>query len=352
MDVFKIANQFSIHDDLVSYHVFGNGHINRTYLVTTKKERYILQRINSYVFKDIDGLMSNIEKTTSFLESKNIETIHFEHTKDGKAYYKDGDDYYRIYKFAEYTMTFEKADGLELVEKAAQAFGKLHNNLADLDASTFVETIPNFHNTPVRYQNFLTALKEDKLDRAKNCQKEIENIKKYADKYSLIVDGIKSGDVKLHVTHNDPKINNALFDTNTYKFRSVIDLDTMMPGSVLYDFGDALRSLFTGENEDSKDYQNVVVDKEIYAHYLKSYYAEAKNFLTKKEIELFPMAPFILTMECGMRFLEDYLKGDVYFHIARDEHNLDRARTQINLANSIINAQDELIKITKEIVGE
>ena len=351
MDLVKIFYEFLPNEDFVAYKRYGNGHINSTFLMISKKfESFVLQRINHYAFKDIDLLMNNIHVVTNHLNKKNIESIQMIKATNGKYYIEEEGEFFRMYRFMDFTMTFEKPDGIQTVRNAAEAFGKFHKNLADLDANKLGEVIPHFHDTPKRYNDLVNAINEDKMGRVKNAQREIEIVQKYKDKLSLITDGLASGEVKLHITHNDPKINNALFDEETRQFRSIIDLDTVMPGSVLYDFGDALRSLFTGDKEDSLDYESVVGNLKIYKAYLESYFNETKSFLTKREKELFPYAPFLLSIECGIRFLEDYLKGDVYFHTKYSEHNLDRARTQLNLAASIIENIDAYKKITDEVI--
>lgn len=351
MDLVKIFYQFLPNEEFVAFNRFGNGHINSTYLMISGKfESYVCQRINHYAFKDLDLLMNNICEVTKHLEKKNIESIQMLEAKDGKYYVEQEGEFYRMYRFMDYTMTFEKPEGIQTVRNAAEAFGKFHKNLSDLDASKLGETIPHFHDTPKRYNDLVNAINEDKMGRVKNAQREIAIVEKYKDKLSLITDGLLSGEVILHITHNDPKINNALFDEETRQFRSIIDLDTVMPGSVLYDFGDALRSLFTGDKEDSLDYESVVGNHEIYKAYLESYFKETKSFLTEREKELFPYAPFILTIECGIRFLEDYLRGDVYFRTKYPEHNLVRARTQLNLASSIIEHIEDYKKITTEVI--
>lgn len=349
----KIFNYFVPNEEFVAYMRFGNGHINSTLLaITLNKEKYIFQKINHVAFHDIDMLMDNIYIVTEHLKKKGIETLDMIKATNGKYYVQVGEDYYRMYKYMKNTFSFEKPEGVETIHFAATAFGKFHNYLADLDASKLGETIPHFHDTPKRYNDLLNAYQKDVCGRAKDVENEFNIIKKYVDEYSLIQDGLKSGAVKYHITHNDPKINNALFDDVTHKYRSIIDLDTVMPGSVLYDFGDALRSLFTGDKEDSPNYKSVVDDPSIYKEYLRAYYKEAKGFLTEREKELFPYAPFILTMECGIRFLEDYLKGDVYFSTKYPKHNLVRARTQIHLAESIINNIDKYKEITERIINE
>lgn len=353
VDIVEVFKEFNTKNELIAFKKFGNGHINSTYLIfTDDKKRYILQRINTVAFKDVDLLMNNISLVTHHLKNKKFESIEMLNAKNGKLYVEVDGEYFRMYQFIDNTLSFEKPKNYESVCIAASAFGKFHNNLGDLDATLLGETIPHFHDTPKRYRDLLDAIEKDTQNRVKNVKREIEIVQKYTKYLSYITDGINSGEVKLHITHNDPKINNALFDEVTNDFRLVIDLDTVMPGSILYDFGDALRSLFTGDNEDSKEYEKVVVNPKIYENYLRAYFGETKSMLTKKEIELFPYAPFILTIECGMRFLEDYLKGDVYFSTAYPEHNLDRARTQLNLAESIMKNIDELKEITLKVTGK
>lgn len=347
----EIIEKFLPDDDLLEFRQFGNGHINSTFFVRNDKGgEFILQRINSSIFKEVDALMNNIKIVTDFLRERNIETIKVVESVENKNYFQDGDKYYRMYQFIPQTMTFESTEGDDMVENAATAFAWFHRCLNELDGSVLTETIKNFHNTKVRYQDFIKAVEDDKAHRVLFTKNEIDDIKKFEDYYPMIVDAIEAGEVKLHVTHNDPKINNALFDVNTKKFRSIIDLDTVMPGSVLYDFGDALRSLFTSSNEDNPDYEKVVVDTHIYEVYTRAYLEVMKDFLTPKELELLPYAPFILAMELAMRFLGDYFNGDVYFATKRPKHNLDRARTQINLGQSIMKKMPELKKITEDII--
>ena len=340
---------FKIEGEILSCERYGNGHINVTYLVVTTKRRYILQKINNYVFKDVDILMNNIELVTSYLRSINTETLDIVRTLDDKTYYHDESGYYRVYLFVENSLCLEKATDLDLVYRAGKSFGAYHKSLAKMDASKLKETIPHFHDTRKRYNDFLKAKKENKLNRLNTCLNEVKTVEKYQELYGLFVDSIADHSIALAVTHNDPKINNVLFDNDTKQMRCIIDLDTVMPGSVLYDFGDALRSLFTGENEDSKDLSLLKVNYDIFRSYLQGYYSETRGVLNNKEIEYLSLAPFMLTIECGMRFLADYLEGDVYFHTKYPEHNLVRARTQLTLAEDILNNQEKLKEIVREI---
>ena len=350
MNIIDIINSFEIESSVLEYRLFGNGHINTTYHVHLENgKNYVLQKINNTVFKDTDMLMNNVYLVTEYLRRNGFESLHAVKTKDGQLYLKDGNDCYRLYDFIEDSVCYEKVDNMFLVYSDGKAFGKLHRALAGFDASKLGEVIPNFHNTPKRYQNLLDAIKEDKMSRVQTCLPEIEIAKKYSKEYSKIVDGIKSGEISNAVTHNDPKINNVLFDKYSGDIRSVIDLDTIMPGSYLYDFGDSLRSLFTGNNEDSTDLSQLVVNYEIFEAYTKGYYSEMKDVLTPKELELLPFSAFLLTMECAMRFLEDYIRGDVYFKTQYPKHNLIRARTQLTLAENIYKSFDKLTAIVNKV---
>ena len=352
MDNIKILKQFNGKGEIVSIEPFGNGHINKTYLVTTTMRQYIFQCINSTAFKDIDLLMGNIAHVTRHLLNKNIFTIKFLRTVDDKYYFYDDGKYYRVYRYIDHSICHEEIDSLELIKKAAEAFGDLHCNLADLDATLLKEVIPHFHDTPKRYRDLLDAIEKNPAKRLQNVEKEIKDVEQLKDYFGLIVGAIDKKEIPLCITHNDPKINNVLFDEETDEVKCVIDLDTVMPGSVLYDFGDALRSLFTGNNEDNPDPNTCRANFDIYRAYLEGYWGKMKNTLNKKEVELLPYAPLILTIECGMRFLEDYLRGDVYFHTTYENHNLVRARTQIHQALDILKNIDKLKEITKEITNQ
>ncbi len=349
MEINRIINEFDLGSDLKEYRPIGNGHINTTLLFITKDEKkYILQEINTVAFKDVDGLMSNIYGVTNFLREKGQRSLEVIETKDNKLYFKDNSKYYRVYKFIDSAVTYEGIDDLNIVYKAAKAFGKLHKTLKEYDASLLVETIPHFHDTEKRYQDFLSAVKEDKLNRVNTCLKEIEFFKKHSNEYSKVVNGIKEGKIANAVTHNDPKINNVMFDKNSGELVAVIDLDTIMPGSYLYDFGDAIRSLFTGEYEDSKDLSKINIRFDVFEAYVKGYLEEMKDSLTECEKSLLSFSVFLLASEIAMRFLEDYLRGDIYFHTDYPEHNLIRARTQIKLADEIYNSFDKLDAIVNK----
>ena len=347
-----IANQFEIDSKIISFVPVGNGHINTTILINTESgKKYILQRINTNVFKDVNSLMNNVFIITEFLKSKGFESLHTIKTKDGQLYLKDNGSCYRIYDYIDDSVCYEKVDNIFLIYSNGKAFGKLHRALKEFDASQLKETIPNFHSTSKRYQNLLYAINENKFDSVKSCTNEILYLQSKKDDYSVIESGIVSKEITHAVTHNDPKINNILFDKFSGEIRAVIDLDTIMPGSYLFDFGDALRSLFTGNNEDSEDLSKLKVDFDIYTNFAKGYLSKMAKILTEKEIELLPFSAFLLTIECGIRFLEDYLRGDVYFHVSNPEHNLIRAKTQLTLAKNIFNNLDKLNEITNSLIS-
>lgn len=350
MKVIDIVNCFDISSPATNCVSYGNGHINSTYLVYTKGgKEYVLQKINSIVFKDVDLLMNNVYQVTRYLRKNGFESLHPIKTKDGKLYIEDESSFYRLYDYIEDTICYEKVTNMMMIYNDAKAFGKLHKTLAKFDVSRIGEIIPNFHNTLKRYNDLQEAIKEDKCERVDTCIEEIEIIDKYKDQYSKIIDGIKSGEISNAVTHNDPKINNVLFDKYSGEIRAVIDLDTIMPGSYLYDFGDALRSLFTGDNEDSEELNKLIANPTIFEAYTKGYLSEMKDILTPREIELLPFSTFLLAMECGMRFLEDYLRGDVYFKTKYHNHNLVRARTQLTLAEDIYRNMDVLTNIVNKL---
>lgn len=336
-----VLNNFDIEGNVKEVCLYGEGHINVTYLVTTDKKRYILQRINNSVFPNVDGLMNNIYCVTSHLKELGVETLNIVPTKNGKIYLK-GDEPYRVYDFIENTVTYQSSDDIEIFACSGEAFGKFQNYLATYDATALVETISRFHDTPKRFADFKKSLKADKLGRSKDCRKEIEYILSMEHTYGNVINDLKSGKLPLRVTHNDTKLNNILMDAKTNKARVVIDLDTVMPGSMLFDFGDSIRFGACTNKEDETDLTKVIFDKERFQAYAKGYCTAVKDSITAREAELLPYGSYLMTIECGMRFLSDYLNGDVYFNITRERQNLDRSRTQLSLALQIYKRIPEL----------
>lgn len=348
----QIVSHFAISGKVEKIEPTGNGHINRTYLVKTDKNEYILQKINNVVFQNVNALMNNIVRVTEYLLEKRIFTLKYKPTLDGKLYYSAEDGYYRVFQFIYNSICYEGIEDLEVIRKAGSAFGQLHRDLAGIDTSEIVEVIPDFHNTKERYKAFLKSIEKDPKGRVAFVKDEIKFLNDNAKYYSILVDAIENKEIPLGITHNDPKINNVLFNKDTKDVRCVIDLDTVMPGTFLNDFGDALRSLFTGANEDTTDLSKLVANLDVYRAYLDGYYSKRRHTLNKKEIELLPYSVLVLTLELCLRFLKDYIDGDIYFATKRENHNLDRARTQIALSKDILKNMDNLKSITREIVSK
>ncbi len=340
-----IMRQFNLEGSLESY---GNGHINDTYLYGAPE--YILQRINTGIFKNPDQLMENIERVTAFLREKiareggdpDRETLTVVKTSDGKNYYRDGDNCYRVYKFVQGSLTIEAAQSPEDMRKVGEGFGRFQQQLSDFPSEKLFETIKDFHNTAKRFEVFEASVRENKAGRAESVRAEIDFFLSRKDITHIVTDGIASGEIPLRVTHNDTKINNILFDAKTRDVLCVIDLDTVMPGSVLYDFGDALRVGASTAAEDETDLEKVRFSTESFTAFTRGYLKETAGMLTESEVSLLAFSAKLLTFECGIRFLTDYLEGDTYFKIHREHHNLDRARNQFKLVAEIEKLEDEL----------
>lgn len=335
----NVVNAYLPNEDFVSCVPLGNGHINSTFLVTTDRNTYVLQKINTNIFKDVDGLMDNVQLVTHHIRQvardEGIDpvraTLHFIQAPDGKRYLNYDGCTYRLYKYIDKAFTIEKMENAEDFYQAGVAFGKFANDLSTFDASQLVETIKNFHNTVSRYADFEKAVSDNISKRAGDVAEEIAFVRAREGFTHLFVDKLNDGSLPMRVTHNDTKLNNVLFDDGTRLPCTVIDLDTVMPGSYLYDFGDAMRSGSTHAAEDEKDLSLVDFDLELYEAFTKGYLSMCKDSLTKTEIEMLPYASIMLTLECGIRFLTDHLNGDTYFRIHREGHNLDRCRTQFKL---------------------
>lgn len=349
----EILKKFGIDYSVKAY---GNGHINDTYVVQSTP-RYILQRINTNVFKNPEALMENIKNVTVFLKEEirskggnpDRETLNFINTVDGDIFYKSqSGDYFRMYKFIEDAKSYEMVENPKQFYNAAKAFGRFQNMLSNYPASELNEVIPNFHDTRKRFEDFKSAVNKNLTGRAELVKEEIKfalDREKYVD---VIVDLLKKNEIPLRVTHNDTKLNNVLMDDVSDEAVCVIDLDTVMPGSLLYDFGDALRSGASTGAEDEKDLSKVWFDMELFEAFTRGFLEELKDSITEKELELLPFSAMLMTYECGTRFLADYINGDVYFKTDYPEHNLDRARTQFKL---VFDMEEKLQKMN-EVVSE
>lgn len=337
-------------------HHYGEGHINDTFVVwrADHTKRFILQRINTDTFTDPAGLMENICGVTRHLRTKiqaeggdpGRECLNVIPTLSGAAYYIDSEgNAWRAYDFVENTVCLQQVGCEADFRTVAETLGKFQNQLEDYPASTLHETIARFHDTPNRYANFEKALAADALGRAKTIAPEIAFIHAREKDCHVLLDQLAAGEIPLRVTHNDTKINNVLLDEATGKGICVIDLDTVMPGLSAYDFGDSIR---TGANdcaEDEPDQSKVHFDLHLYEVFAKGYLSTAGSTMHTAEKKSLAWGAKLMTLECGIRFLTDYLEGDHYFHIARPDHNLDRARTQFILVRQMEEVFDQMLEI-------
>ena len=344
--------------ELKSVNRIDMGHINETFVFETEKGKFLVQQLNTTVFKKPVELMENVVEVTRFLAEKvkkkggdvSRECLKVFPAKDGKNYYIDSENrFWRCFNFVDKTYSPMSADTPELFEKSARAFGEFQRMLADYPSETLVETIPNFHNTASRFLDFKRAVEENLSGRKDTCLKEIDFILQREKDCSVLVNLIGEGKLPLRVTHNDTKLNNVLFDNESNEGICVIDLDTVMPGLSLYDFGDSIRFGASTATEDEKDLDKVHFSLEYFKAYTRGFLSKAGKVLTKCEIDHLPFASKLMTLECGMRFLGDYLNGDVYFRTEYPEHNLDRARTQLKLVMEMEEQMEKMSEAVEEI---
>lgn len=346
----RIGDLFAVSGDFLYGEELRNGHINTTYRACYRSEdgqedRYILQRINEYVFKDPAQVMRNVEKVTRHITWKLLrrrrdaagQTLNLFPARGGRNYIvlPEEGGMWRCYNNIEGTHTYDVVENTRQAYQAGFAFGSFQDLICDMNPEDIRESIPDFHNTPKRYADLLKSVEADVMGRAANCQAELELLKSWENRYSRIVDMMASGEIPTRITHNDTKINNVMLDEETDDAVCVIDLDTVMPGSVLYDFGDMVRTATCMAQEDEEDLSKVKMEMPFFESLAEGYLDAAHGFLTQKEVEFMPFAGWLITTEIGIRFLTDYLDGDLYFRTSKPEHNLIRARNQFKLAQSI-----------------
>lgn len=360
MDYNKICEAFGLKGTLKEAGPYGCGHINSTYCFVVENDgvttRYIIQKINNAIFKDVYGLMNNVLLVTDHIRKKNEGKIDYNRctltvipTADGKLCYDDGEgNFYRTYLFVEGTVALQAVENPEQLYTLGAAFGEFQNQLADFDASKLIETIPNFHNTEDRYRLFEEAVANNIAGRADEVKAEIEFVRERKADASKLLNLLKEGKLPLRVTHNDTKLNNILFDEGDLRAVCVIDLDTVMPGLVHYDFGDSIRFGASTGAEDEKDLSKIEMSLELFEMYTKGFLSTCKDKLNDEEVNNLPFSAKLLTFECGMRFLTDYLNGDTYFKIHRPEHNLDRCRTQFKLVYDMETKMDKMMEIVNK----
>ncbi len=358
----KIVERFALPEGQMEAEPYGNGHINDTLRVTVHtqegEKRYILQRVNSYVFPKPVEVIENIEKVTAYLggmiEKEGgdplRETLTLVETRNGMHYTitEDG-ELWRMYLFIEGTKSVDLPDTAELFALSGRAFGRFQQQLGAFDAAQLHETIVDFHNTPARYAQLEDAIARNAAGRLEQVQEEIAFCKKYEREVHTLLDALKAGEIPLRVTHNDTKLNNVLLDAQSGEGVCVIDLDTVMPGLAAYDFGDSIRSGANTAAEDEQDLSKVQFSLEMFQAFAEGFLAEAGSALNAREKELLPMGAKLMTLECGMRFLADHLNGDKYFKVHRENHNLDRARTQFTLVARMEACWDEMMEIIRKI---
>jgi Ser/Thr protein kinase RdoA (MazF antagonist) len=321
----------------------------------------MLQRINHFVFKNPEKLMDNINRVLIHIRKRIVddggnpmrEVLTIIPARDGECFYKSpGGNYWRAYIYLEDATTYQIVEKPEHLYSAGLAFGRFQHLLSDFPANELYETIPDFHNTIKRFEKFERVLEEDKFNRAENAAAEIEFVLERKEDASRLINLCNAGELPIRVTHNDTKFNNVMIDIKTGKAMCVIDLDTVMPGLSLYDFGDAIRSGTNPASEDEKDLNKVKMDLGLYEQFTRGFLEAGASFLTPQEIENMPFAAKIMTFEVGMRFLTDYLEGDVYFKTHREGHNLDRARTQFKMVSDIENKMEKMLDIIQDIIPE
>ncbi len=337
----KILPLFSVPDLEYSIQTYGNGHINDTFLISSASgHRFILQRISPAAFHHPDHVMDNMMKVTSALRGKILsrqgdpdrEALSIIPLHNGAPYltWEDG-AVWRMTKFIPDTVSYDLPENESIFCESGRAFGRFACDLADYPADTLFETIPHFHDTPDRLRLFRDACQKDAVNRAGTCQNVIKDYLDRAERSSLLTGQLENGTLPVRVTHNDTKLNNVLLDSQTLHAVCVIDLDTVMPGLFAYDFGDAIRFGASTALEDERDTSRIHFSLPMFKAFAQGYLQESGNMLSPAEIDSLPVGAWMMTYECGMRFLTDYLAGDVYFHVASEDHNLVRAINQMTL---------------------
>ena len=365
-DILSLLPHFQFEGAFVQALEINAGNINTTYhliyrLPDGAKKEYLLQRINTYVFKDPVGVMRNIDMVTRHIErayqAQGIDSarrvLRVIPAADGGLFYRtEADDYWRAYNFITGATAYDRIETPADFREAARGFGEFQRLLTDFPAAELTETIPGFHHTARRYETFLASVKDDKAGRVKQLTEEITFLTERREMMSQIVTALEAGRLPVRVTHNDTKINNVMIDDATHRAICVIDLDTVMPGSALYDFGDAIRSGAATVIEDDPDFNKVHVDLALFEAFTEGFLSEVKGTLTPEEIELLPLSAKVITCEQAMRFLTDYIDGDLYYKIRTPDHNLVRARNQMALVRDMENKFGDMQAICRKYAAK
>jgi len=355
----EVEDKFNLEGKISSFEAHGNGNVNDTFLLFCedgeRMNRYTLQRINHMVFKNPEGLMENFSRVTNHLKSKisNVgpeqQCLSLIYSKNGFSFHKDSEgNYWRVTKFVDGGRSFEVPENSNQAYEAAKAFGNFQLKLSDLPGDPLIETIPDFHNTRMRFQNFLCAVEKDNVNRVG----EVEDLIKFASEREKLSDIIKAENFPLRVVHNDTKLNNVLLHKTTGRGMCVVDLDTVMPGCVLHDFGDLVRTAASSALEDEVNLEKVNFLPEIFSAIVQGYMESAGQMLEQVELDHMALAPQVITYELGLRFLTDYLEGDQYFKVKRPGHNLDRTRAQFKLLVSMEEQFNDMKRIVESFIPE
>ena len=353
-----ILSNYDFITDIKSISPYGNGRINRTYLIDAN-EKFVLQKINSDIFKNVEGLMKNVELVTDHIrekinnENSDRKTLNLIKTNDGSSFVQANDGYYRISEFIENGTSIDKTNDLNLLKEAGRAYGQFQYDLRDFDANKLSITIPNFHNTLSRFYNLGDAIEKctdlERMEKADNLiQKAMDN-SKYA---NAIVLHMNNGNLPKRVVHNDTKLNNVVFNKDSGRVMAVLDLDTVMPGSILFDIGDGIRSACSNALEDETDKNKIYFNLDLIKEYLRGFLEETYDFLTQDEINYMGLSIKIITYEQTIRFLTDYINGDTYFKIKYKEHNKDRFLNQYILLQDIEIKLDEINEFIFKTIKE
>ena len=347
----QVSRAFRIDYEYLGYETIQMGNVNHTYKVNFRlpdgnPKSFLVQNVNTYAFRNPVGLMDNIDKVTEHIRAKKPGklALHFHHTADRKTYVVDGENFWRMTNFVP-SVTYNTVTDMAVVRNAGKAFGEFQMELADFDISELTETIPGFHNTRQRYENFLRSVQEDKAGRAGQVREEIDFLLSVQDKACCLTDLYNEGKLPLRVTHNNTKINNVLFSPVDNEAMIVIDLDTVMPGLIGHDFGDAIRFAANFVEEDCPDYDRVGVNLEVFRAFAEGFLSMTAKTMTDTEVQTLAMSCFVLTAELATRFLADYLDGDLYFKIKSPDHNLVRTRCQIALAKDMLKHMEQMQQI-------
>ena len=353
----EVSRLFRIEYEYLGFETIQMGNVNRTYKVNFKQpdgtpKSFLVQNVNTYAFRNPIGLMDNIDQVTEHIRAKKPGqlALHFHHTADRKTYVVDGSNFWRMTNYVP-SVTFNTVSDLDILRNAGKAFGEFQMDLHDFDINRLIETIPGFHNTRQRYEKFIQSVQENKAGRADEVREEIDFLMSVQDLACKLTDLQMAGELPLRVTHNDTKINNVLFHPETSDAMIVIDLDTVMPGLMGHDFGDAIRFAANFVEEDCKDYDKVGVNLEVFRAFAEGFLSKTANTMTDKEVETLALSCFVLTAELATRFLADYLDGDLYFNTKYTGHNLVRTRCQIALAKDMLKKMDEMEKIVRDCVA-